>query len=325
MLNIFRNEQNNVNYLSLTTNYFTKRNIKIKFLFLALIIIIVDVSMYFNPVSCDAPKCWGVYIQNNTNFYYNCITLLFWILVIVTVIKHVDLNKSSYVKWTNIIIYIILANLSVFTLIVVFYTIYILYALFCISDYIISNGLVVNCTPEVFSMEGEINSPIVKEAPLKWKNYVYLSSTNDPSSSTNSQTPILSTTPEEGSQPKILTLNAQSSQKTPIPVHGQGDHPTYFTTANDGEKLHSYNTFNMSDGKVNFCEHTNKDHKWNPRNVWNLDEVNGSCYNCKNDIDTSHYKCEKCYRQLCNSCNKNFNFYAVQNFYSGLNISSRPK
>lgn len=57
MLNIFRNEQNNINYLSLTTNYFTKRNIKIKFLFLALIIIIGDVSMYFNTVSCDAPKC----------------------------------------------------------------------------------------------------------------------------------------------------------------------------------------------------------------------------------------------------------------------------
>ena len=57
MLGIFKNKQNGVNYLSLITNYSTKRNIKTKFLFLALIIIMSDVSMYFNTVSCDAPKC----------------------------------------------------------------------------------------------------------------------------------------------------------------------------------------------------------------------------------------------------------------------------
>lgn len=156
--------------------------------------------------------------------------------------------------------YIILANLSVFTIIVVFYIIYILYALFCISDYIVSSGLVINCTPEVIYMEGETDPPIAKEDPsVKWKNYVYLSSTNDPNSSTNNQTPIITITPA-GSEPQSLNSHTQGSLKTPIPVHGQGDHPTYFTTASDGEKLHSYNTFNMRERKVNFCEHTYKDH-----------------------------------------------------------------
>lgn len=201
---------------------------------------------------------------------------------------------------------------------------YTLYTLFCIFDYLISNEFIIANTPEYDFIGGETNYSVVNTSPsFEGKNHVYLSSSNDPSSSTNPQTPVTNpqipiriSTPDGGTQSPIFSANPKPPLEVPIPVHGQGDHPTFFTTANDGDKLNSYNTFNMAEGKVTFCESTNKDHVWNTRNVWNLDKNNGPCYNCKTEIDTSHYKCEKCYRQLCNSCNSVNNYHATQNFYS---------
>jgi hypothetical protein len=82
----------------------------------------------------------------------------------------------------------------------------------------------------------------------------------------------------------------------------------------------SYNTYNTLDGKVDYCEVSGGDHKWNPRNTSNLERKEEPCYNCKSEVNnrfnytTPYHKCTTCYRAICMDCNHGYGNYAGLNF-----------
>lgn len=128
-----------------------------------------------------------------------------------------------------------------------------LYALFCTIEHIIYVELVTyNATEQCLNSMGGDFHPIAGDS-LSAKDHVFLSSNNNPGSNTGD------TGEGEASKPSIFTnphyVRPVSPEKVPVPVEGQGDNPTLFTTAKPGEAHTAYNTFNISDGNVNSCEH----------------------------------------------------------------------
>jgi hypothetical protein len=111
------------------------------------------------------------------------------------------------------------------------------------------------------------------------------------------------------------------------PVPGQGENPTVFTVADHKQPLASYNTWNTSDGKVDFCELTGQNHRWNAGNVWNADKYNGFCYNCKEEIRHKFHGCADCFRHLCTFCNEGFNRHATYTFSEAVrnSLCNNPK
>jgi hypothetical protein len=112
-----------------------------------------------------------------------------------------------------------------------------------------------------------------------------------------------------------------------IPVEGQGENPTVFTVGIPNQPLDNHNTWNTSDGRVDFCEVSGGNHKWNPGNVWNSDKYNGFCYNCKEEIKLKYQGCSDCFRHICNSCDTAFNRHASLTFSESVrnSLCSNPK
>ena len=229
------------------------------------------------------------------------------------------------------------ANLSISTIILTLYTINMVYALHCTIQHVIHNELCISyfTTLSPILMEGEspsiIDPSLVKDSSVK--DNVFLSSTNNPNPNTNptggqvpvqntggGQVPVQNTGGGESSRPSIFSNDWRIIEHEPrriVPVQGQGDNPTLFTTAREGERMDTCNTFSVKDGQVDYCEYRGANHNWNARNTCNSrdDLNNGGCFNCKSFINSGFHKCDHCFRHICDRCDiHTFNRHAQDTF-----------
>jgi len=96
----------------------------------------------FVTASCDAPRGWGLYFKDSNRYFqysaavyfYTFFALLFWVRVTAILIYNKTYVKSyvkdGYYKWAGLILYFILANLSIASLFKLFSFLRPLYALF---------------------------------------------------------------------------------------------------------------------------------------------------------------------------------------------------
>lgn len=291
-----------------------------------------------NIVTCDAPNGWANYFpQDNASYFHTVFALLFWFVVAAMTIKY-----SSYIKKVintkvintkgRVILSIIFSNLTLPSIFIILYGLYLLYALTCTIEHIIYvqlAGLIsMGADFHPISMGADFH-PIAMGADLhpiagdsiSAKDHVFLSSNNNPGSNTGD-------TGGEGSRPSIFTnphyIRPITPPQLPVPVEGQGDNPTVFTTAKSGETKTPYNTFNMSDGNVSSCEYKEgANHNWNPQDRRIIgSNNNGGCYNCKGYINQRYYLCNSCARRICIECNHFFNNHASITWANSLSGSS---
>ena len=268
-------------------------------------------SFDFNIISCDSSRGWELYLKDNSSYYHTCIALLFWVLATAIVIKQKMYIKDWYHKFGKFILYFILGNISLYSIMLIFYVVYISYGLYCTIEHIMLNELWTNNSTEQFAFSNCMDSyPIAENSSsVKQGDHVFLSSTGG-----------------QGSRPSIFKPEYQNANpiiepfQKMAPVYGQGENPTMFTYAGHGDKLTPLNTCNTSDGKIDFCERTNGDHMWNHRDPSMIDDKrNGSCFVCKDDIKTRHMGCDKCFRRLCGWCNSDYDKYACDVFSRRVN------
>ena len=150
-------------------------------------------SFDFSVISCDSVKTWGLYLQDNPSYYHSCVALLFWILVGAIAIKYRFYIGYAYHRWGKFILYIILGNLSLSSIIFMFYTVYLLYALYYTIDYAIMHELWISHPVEQYSSLMLENTSLING-----DGQVFLSSTGDHGSNTGGQV-FLSSTGGEGS------------------------------------------------------------------------------------------------------------------------------
>jgi hypothetical protein len=114
----------------------------------------------------------------------------------------------------------------------------------------------VNFSAENYAIPHCVNSHSIAESPSLGKlgDNVLLSSAGGQGN-----------TGGEGPRPSIFSSNPPAPTLEPdrgaVPVYGQGDNPTSFTTAGHGERLTSDNTYNTSNGKVDLCDRSGDNHK----------------------------------------------------------------
>jgi hypothetical protein len=61
---------------------------------------------------------------------------------------------------------------------------------------------------------------------------------------------------------------------------------------------------------VDLCDRSGDNHKWNPKNIWNIDRYSVKCYDCKTEIKHCHFGCDYCFRHICDSCDHGYNNHA---------------
>ena len=250
-----------------------------------------------NVISCDAPGSWGLYLKDNTICYHTCFASLFWILVMVLAIKQRTYIIDLYRRFGLYIVYFALGNISLYSILVILYVAHILYALFCTMEHVMFSELWKSEPAEQFAFANGMDSHFISESSPSVKGgHVLLSSTGGEGSNPSTSNPASGTT-------SAVTTSTVTRGMPVAPVYGQGDNPTVFTAAQHGETIEFGNTYNTASGRVDYCERTNGEHQWNPRDTSNSELAGASCYECKGEIKYRHYGCNACYRLFCGPCN----------------------
>jgi hypothetical protein len=148
-------------------------------------------------------------------------------------------------------LYIILANLSLLSIILTLYTINLFYALYCTIDHVVSNELI-NYSSQEYAMLAD--SPAIKGDFSPVKHHVFLSSAGDNQNIPGGQVPVQG--PSAGTAPVQNLLPGS----VPVTYSSGQTESGVFTTAKQGVDCNSYNTYNINDGKVNSCEVTGDNH-----------------------------------------------------------------
>ncbi|RYE12271.1 MAG: hypothetical protein EOP34_11140, partial [Rickettsiales bacterium] len=119
-----------------------------------------------------------------------------------------------------------------------------LYALTCTIEYLIVNELSISSSTEQYLIPMGTESDPMAANSLAGKGHVFLSSTGNPNVNTNpteGQVPVQNATGGEGSKPSIFAnpdyIRPVTPERGPVPIDGQGDNPTMFTTAKQGDQL----------------------------------------------------------------------------------------
>jgi NADH-ubiquinone oxidoreductase chain 4 len=152
-------------------------------------------SFDFNVISCDSPEGWGLYFNNTPIFWHTCFTSLVWIVVAAITISYrtyikqtiIASIKNIYHGFFKYLLYIILANLSICSIITTLYIVLMLYNLGCTIEHVIFNELWHYEYVEPFAVLNSTDSPLTVEgySPVKAGDHVLLSSTGGEGSNSN--------------------------------------------------------------------------------------------------------------------------------------------
>ena len=151
-------------------------------------------SFDFSVISCDAARGWGLYFQDSTVFYHTFFASFFWVVVTIIAIKYKrcikDSIKDKYNRYGKFVLYFMLANISLCSIITFCYVLLMLHNLLCTVEYVILIEIL-NGPAEQFAVSNCIDShSIVENSPsVEWKNHLLLSSTGEGGSNPSTSNP----------------------------------------------------------------------------------------------------------------------------------------
>lgn len=135
-------------------------------------------------ISCDAAKSWEIYFPDNTSYYHTYFALSIWTLIITITIKHLSYIKGYikgfFVKWGIPLLYTMLANATLFSIILIIYSIYLLYALTCTLENVIANEFTGYFHTEQHFMTMGVDSHTIATGSPSEKYHVFSTSANNP-------------------------------------------------------------------------------------------------------------------------------------------------
>lgn len=142
-------------------------------------VLFIIYSLNVSPINCDAPNVWEIKFQDNINNFPTYFALSFWIIFTAIVINYISYIKKLYLTWGKLIGYIILANISLSSIILSLYILYLLYILFYTLENVISNELLITYSTEEYAVAGEIDLDSKSTPLVKGRENIFLSSTGN--------------------------------------------------------------------------------------------------------------------------------------------------
>jgi NADH-ubiquinone oxidoreductase chain 4 len=148
-------------------------------------------SFDYSVISCDAARAWGLYFKGGAVFYHTLFASLFWIAATFIAIQYKTIIKDIYHRFGKFVLYFMLANITLSSVVTIFYVLLMSYNLWCTVEYVILTEPWINGPAEQFAVSNCIDShSIVESSPsVEWKNNLLLSSTGEGGSNSSTSNP----------------------------------------------------------------------------------------------------------------------------------------